>query len=63
MLGVALGKIIMVNGVVIGSGGTLLTTETGERNIRETGLNYQVVDINLSLGRGLHPLKNYYANS
>ncbi|MGI6130203.1 MAG: amidohydrolase, partial [bacterium] len=52
VLGVALGKIIMVNGVVIGSGGTLLTTETGELNIKETGLNYQVVDITFSLGRG-----------
>ena len=39
------GKPIMIDGHVVGSGGTLLVTPTGRRVAESSGLPYQVVDM------------------
>lgn len=49
VLGIARGNVIMVDGVVVGKGGTILTTQEGVRAVKETGLPYQVVDRKLFL--------------
>ena len=59
-LGIALGKVIMVNGIVVGSGGTVLTTEKGINNLKDKKVNYQVIDISKGLGRGYHLFNDYY---
>lgn len=51
VFGIALGKVIMINGIVTGKGGTILTTENGIGSIKKTNLNYQIVNISKSLGR------------
>ena len=38
------GEPIMVDGIVVGNGGVLLTTETGTKAAQQAGLRYQVVD-------------------
>lgn len=43
-MGISLGKIIMVDNIVIGNGGTVLTTQEGEESIQKIGLDYSVVD-------------------
>ncbi len=45
LLTVAGGKIIMVNGVVIGSGGTIITTERGQKALTESGIKAEVADL------------------
>lgn len=42
------GKLIMLNGRPIGSGGTLLVTSEGERAARDSGLSYRVLDLSKS---------------
>lgn len=44
-LGIARGEVIMVNGVVVGSGGFILTTERGEEAIRKANVPYGLIDI------------------
>lgn len=39
------GKLIMLDGRSIGSGGTLLVTQDGEQAARDSGLPYQVIDL------------------
>ncbi len=39
------GKVIMVDGRVVGTGGTLLVTAAGERAARDSGLPYRVLDL------------------
>lgn len=48
VMGVALGKVIMVNSVVVGRGGTIITTAKGIKNVKATGLPYDVIDLNES---------------
>ena len=43
-LSLASGKVIMLNGRAVGSGGTLLVTKDGESAAKKTGLGYRVVD-------------------
>jgi N-acyl-D-aspartate/D-glutamate deacylase len=43
-LGIACGRIIMVEGRVVGRGGILITTEKGVSKVKEWGLPYQVMD-------------------
>ncbi len=43
-LSLASGKVIMLNGRAVGSGGTLLVTKKGEAAAKKTRLGYQVVD-------------------
>ena len=43
-MGISLGKIIMVDNIVIGNGGTVLTTQEGEESVQKIGLDYSVVD-------------------
>jgi adenine deaminase len=42
------GKLIMYKGQPVGSGGTLLVTEEGQRTAAASGLPYQVVDMSQS---------------
>jgi len=42
---IAGGAPIALDGVVVGSGGTLITTARGERTVRQSGLAYEVVDL------------------
>jgi hypothetical protein len=44
-MGIALGKIIMINGVVIGKGGTIITTEKGKTAVKNSGLPYNIIDL------------------
>jgi len=44
-MGIAKGKIIMISGVVTGSGGTMITTRAGAKSIDEAGLKYDLVDL------------------
>jgi len=45
VMGVAKGKIIMIDGVVTGAGGTIVTTKAGARSLETTGLKYDLVDL------------------
>ena len=42
---IAGGAPIMLDGVVVGSGGTVVTTARGERTVRQSGLPVEVVDL------------------
>jgi imidazolonepropionase-like amidohydrolase len=48
VMGIALGKVIMVDGVVVGRGGTIITTENGVKHVKAVGLPYDVVDLHKS---------------
>ncbi len=39
------GEMIMISGRVVGSGGTILTTERGEKTVKATGIPYERVDL------------------
>jgi hypothetical protein len=43
-MGISGGKIIMLDGVVLGSRGTIITSREGEARVKESGLDYVVVD-------------------
>jgi hypothetical protein len=45
VMSLALGKVIMKDGVAVGRGGTVITTKRGEKRVRESGLPYQVIDL------------------
>ncbi|MDQ1279690.1 MAG: Amidohydrolase [Thermoproteota archaeon] len=44
VMGIARGKVIMVDGVVVGRGGTVITTEEGVKTVKATGLPYDIID-------------------
>ena len=44
-MGMALGKVITVDGFITGRGGTVITTEEGEKIVRKAGLPSQVIDL------------------
>jgi len=44
-LGISGGKIIMVEGVVVGRGGCFLTTERGEASVKRSGVDHEVIDL------------------
>jgi len=44
-MGIARGEIIMINGVVVGKGGFIWTTERGEEVIKKAGIPYGIIDI------------------
>ena len=49
------GKMIMLTGRVVGSGGTILTTERGVEAVESTGIPHKVVDLSKAMmyaGRG-----------
>lgn len=48
-LGVARGQVIMIDGIVIGKGGHLLTTEKGLKKAKEMGLSVDVAELDKSL--------------
>jgi len=45
VMAIAKGQIIMIDGVVIGSGGTIVTTKTGAKAVQSTGLKSDIVDL------------------
>ena len=49
VMGINKGKVIMVEGVVIGEKGRILTTKQGERNIGEVNIDYELIDLNNGL--------------
>ncbi|MBC8453361.1 MAG: amidohydrolase family protein [Chloroflexi bacterium] len=49
------GELIMLAGRVVGSSGTILTTERGEKAVRETGIPHETIDLSKAMmyaGRG-----------
>ena len=53
--GIVAGRVIMMGGRVVGSGGTILTTVQGEAALAETGIAHQQIDITQAMmyaGRG-----------
>lgn len=44
-MAVAGGKVIMIDGVVVGRGGFILTSEHGEETIKKTGIPYSIIDL------------------
>lgn len=46
VMGINKGKVIMVEGMVIGEKGRILTTERGEKKIKEANINYEVFNLN-----------------
>jgi len=43
-MGIASGNIIMINGIVIGNQGTIITTSEGKDNVAKRGVPYSIVD-------------------
>jgi hypothetical protein len=48
VMSLALGKLIMIDGIVVGRGGTVITTERGERRVKASGLPYELIDLEKS---------------
>jgi hypothetical protein len=48
-MGISLGKIIMVDNIVIGNGGTILTTHKGEESVRRIGVDYTIINTSSAL--------------
>ena len=49
LLTVAAGKVVMSQGVVTGSGGTLVTTERGRKALEDENVTFEVADLPGSL--------------
>lgn len=49
VMSIAKGQLIMVDGIVTGRGGTVLTSKNGQRSVEKTGLNFDVIDLENSL--------------
>ena len=47
-MGVVGGNPVMINGHVVGNGGTILVTEAGESAAKDSGLDYKVIDLQKS---------------
>jgi hypothetical protein len=45
VMGVALGRVIMIDGLVVGNRGTILTTEKGVDAVKAASLPYQTIDL------------------
>ncbi len=45
VVGIAMGKVIMVDGVVVGTGGTIITTEKGVGAVKAASLSYQLIEL------------------
>ena len=45
VMGIALGKVIMADGIVVGTGGTIITTEKGVGAVKASGLPFWTVDL------------------
>lgn len=48
-IGIARGQIIMIDGVVVGSGGTFITTEKGKAKVERSGVEYVITDTKKAL--------------
>jgi formylmethanofuran dehydrogenase subunit A len=45
VMGIAKGRLIMIDGIVTGQKGTIVTTKAGQRSVENTGLNADVIDL------------------
>ena len=45
VMAIAKGKLIMINGVVVGEGGTIVTTKAGAESVENAGLKTDIVDL------------------
>jgi len=45
VMAIAKGKLIMINGVVVGEGGTIVTTKAGAKSVENAGLKTDIVDL------------------
>lgn len=45
IMGIARGKVIMVHGLIVGNGGTILTTKKGINKVKATGLRHQLINL------------------
>ena len=45
VMGIAKGRLIMIDGIVTGQKGTIVTTNAGQRSVENTGLNADVIDL------------------
>ena len=45
VMGIAKGRLIMIEGIVTGQKGTIVTTKAGQRSVENTGLNADVIDL------------------
>jgi len=48
-MGINKGKIIMIEGLLLGERGRLLTTKEGEEEIKSRGIEYDLLDLKKSL--------------
>ena len=48
-MGIALGNIIMIDGIVVGTGGTIITTESGKDYVSQAGVPYYITDLSKAL--------------
>ena len=48
VMGIAKGQVIMINGIVTGQEGTIVTTKTGAASVGKTGLKFDVIDLEQS---------------
>jgi len=49
VMGINKGKVIMIEGMVLGEKGRILTTKCGEKKIKEANIDYEVFNLNNSL--------------
>ncbi len=49
VMGISGGNIIMIEGMVIGEKGTVLTTKRGKKQLQKTGITYKEIDLDQSL--------------
>ena len=45
VMSLALGRLIMIEGIIVGRSGTVITTERGERRVKASGLQYELIDL------------------
>lgn len=48
VMGIAKGEVIMIDGVVVGKDGTVVTTKAGAQSVEEMGMKYDLVDLEKS---------------
>jgi hypothetical protein len=45
VMGIAKGQVIMIDGIVTGRGGIIVTTKAGAKSVEKTGLRFDVIDL------------------
>ena len=47
--GIVAGRLVMLGGRVVGSGGTILTTDRGVRAVESTGISFEQIDLSQAM--------------